>query len=86
MDDLTSLCYFLETRQSSNSILRHSLIIIKQSYPSQIQTRNMLSDWQKRVGLKDTKHLKITISFADSLSQHFSQYVVQLFIKIFTWS
>ena len=50
------------------------------SYPSQIQTRNMLTGWQKRAGLRDPKHAKITIFFTDSLLQHLSQYVVQLFI------
>ena len=53
---------------------------------SQIQTRNMLSGWRKRVGLRDTNHTKITVSFTDSLSQHLSQYVVQRFIKNSTWS
>ena len=72
--------------ESGNSVLRHSLIIIKMSYPSQIQTRNMLWGWQKRAASRDTKHTKITISFTDSLSQHLSQYVVQLFIKNITWS
>ena len=77
---------FLQTRQSGNSILRYWLIIIKMGYTSQIQTRNILSCWQKRVVFRYKKHTEIAICFTDSLLQHLSRYIVKVFIKSFTWS
>ena len=70
MDDLTSLCYFFAKSPKRQQYFETIIDYHKDELSISDSNKKHVISWQKRVGLRDTKHTKITISFTDSLSQH----------------